>query len=81
MNNPDVQDGTLSLPFRIMGSLDGGATHYLLVAGTWEGGHPNRDGSFSPPTAGFQTTPMPGHIRGETDLPRSVNLGLEAEVL
>ena len=81
MNNPDIRDTTLVLPFRVWGSPDAGATSYLLVEGTWEGGHPNRDGTFSPAMVSIQTPNMPPHMRGEAVLPRSVNIGLEAEVV
>ena len=81
MNNPDIQDSTLEMSFRIDGSNDGGVTSYQLQGNTWHGGFPNRDGSFSPPEASVQTTPMPTSIGAQVTLPRSLNIGLEVEVV
>ena len=81
MNTPDIRDETLELTYQITGSLDGGASSYLIGKNTWRGGSPNRDGTFSPPSQKVQTNPMPTHIHASAILPRSLNIGLEVEVL
>ena len=81
MNNPDIRDTTLELTYQITGSLDGGATSYLIGSSVWHGGVPNRDGTFSPPRQEVQTNPMPTNINVSAVLPRDLNIGLEVEIL
>ena len=81
MNNPDIRDATLEITYTITGSLNGGISSYLIGQSTWHGGVPNRNGTFSPPSMEVSTSPMPTHIHASAVLPRSLNLGLEVEVL
>ena len=80
MNKPDIEDTTLEITYTVTGSLDGGTTSYLVGQSTWQGGFPNRDGTFSPPNMEVSTSPMPTHIHASAILPRDLNIGLEAEI-
>jgi len=81
MDTADIEDLTFIMPFTILGSFDDGTTPFLLAEGVWNGGRPNRDNTFSPPTLTVKTNPMPTHMQAQAILPRTTNLGLEAEIL
>jgi hypothetical protein len=81
MNNPDLRDTSLEIFYQVDGSNDGGVTDYLVGRANWQGGVPNRDGTFSPPALKIVATPMPTHWRVSAVIPRELNIGLEVEVL
>ncbi len=81
MDPADINDGSLVLHYGVEGSSDGTNVSVVVADANWQGNTVNRDGVVVAPVQGVQTSPMPAFLRVVVTLPRTVSIGLDAEVL
>lgn len=77
LDQADLDDPTLEIPWSMEGSWDGGATWQTLMGGVWQGGPDLRGNPQPQPVMAYSTTgPWPSRARGGFTIPRRTNIGV-----
>jgi hypothetical protein len=77
MDAVDIRDTTLNLLCGVDESTDDGLNWHTLISASWQGGSPNRQGQFNPPTLTI-SIPQDGktrRMRGWLDTTKRISVG------